>query len=490
MKDAIGLTVAILVIVGICVFVFFNLHSGNVTNNSSNDALHNSADKPDFMLKDELPPRPGRVSRILDGDRIVLEDGRKIRLLFIDAPERSPQGFDAPSYTLRQLALSRLVSLEADPGQPDIDEFGDLLRYVHHDGVNVNVEMVRRGHADYVPSVGNNSVYAAEFEEAALAAAPVEPPEYIHPEVDDEFSATPKWRKVYLPPEDVVPGVFYLSPPPVEFDAGWKECEEWESKQTLLERGLIERLPEDNRLLGFSCRGRDSLNDRHMKALGHVPELQTLKVYGSEDLTDDGIAHMHKMTHLTELRLMGCRSITDKSMHTVGSLKRLTELDLRSTYNLTDAGLFQLSRLANLEFLDISNCENLTDVSLQYVGGFNELRYLNVSNLTSITDDGLSRIAPHGKLRHLDVCSCELLTGSFIRHMNVQNELHTLLMAQCKGLSSQGIMHLPNLTSLIGLSLAGAVSLTDEALSYISQLEQLRELELNSIDRITDEGIA
>ena len=39
------------------------------------------------------------------------------------------------------------VTLEADPALDDVDRFGRLLRYVHRNGTNVNVELVRRGAA-------------------------------------------------------------------------------------------------------------------------------------------------------------------------------------------------------------------------------------------------------------------------------------------------------------------------------------------------------
>ena len=45
------------------------------------------------------------------------------------------------------------------------DHFGRLLAYVHAGGKNVNVELVRRGHADYWTKFGKGP-YAEQFQAA------------------------------------------------------------------------------------------------------------------------------------------------------------------------------------------------------------------------------------------------------------------------------------------------------------------------------------
>ena len=70
---------------------------------------------------------------VVDGDTIRLTDGRRVRLVQIDAPELG----DSECYARRgDRALARLappgtrVRLEADPALDDHDRFGRLLRYV------------------------------------------------------------------------------------------------------------------------------------------------------------------------------------------------------------------------------------------------------------------------------------------------------------------------------------------------------------------------
>jgi micrococcal nuclease len=78
---------------------------------------------------------PAHVARVVDGDTLVLGDGRTVRLLGVDAPETSnpnmaavqPVGEEAAS-RLAELLDGQEVMLERD--QTDADHYGRLLRYV------------------------------------------------------------------------------------------------------------------------------------------------------------------------------------------------------------------------------------------------------------------------------------------------------------------------------------------------------------------------
>lgn len=80
-----------------------------------------------------------RVAQATDGDTLLLADGRRVRLLGLDAPEthnpnlRGPQPFgEAAAERLAALAAGREVLLEAD--RTDRDGYGRLLRHVWADG--------------------------------------------------------------------------------------------------------------------------------------------------------------------------------------------------------------------------------------------------------------------------------------------------------------------------------------------------------------------
>jgi len=90
----------------------------------------------------------GRVVSIADGDTITVGGGSRretVRLLYIDAPERDqPWGREA------RRALQELVRLERVRVQTrGRDRYARTLGHVRRasDGLDVNLELVRRGHA-------------------------------------------------------------------------------------------------------------------------------------------------------------------------------------------------------------------------------------------------------------------------------------------------------------------------------------------------------
>ncbi|MBA2298005.1 MAG: thermonuclease family protein [Actinobacteria bacterium] len=94
-------------------------------------------------------PESGRVGRISDGDTLRLEDGRRIRLVQIDAPERRGECYgNAATEVLARLApVGSTIELERDPVLDDLDRNQRLLRYVRVDGLDLNLELVRLGTA-------------------------------------------------------------------------------------------------------------------------------------------------------------------------------------------------------------------------------------------------------------------------------------------------------------------------------------------------------
>ena len=91
----------------------------------------------------------GVVAYVNDGDTLRLRDGRRVRLLQIDAPElRSDCYGKAALSALRQLApAGTRVMLESDPRLDARDGYGRLLRYVFVSGRNLNLALVRQGAA-------------------------------------------------------------------------------------------------------------------------------------------------------------------------------------------------------------------------------------------------------------------------------------------------------------------------------------------------------
>ena len=93
-------------------------------------------------------PGPGsaRVTRVIDGDTVELENGEKVRLLGIDTPEKGQYLFSESTEWLRDIVEGKVVRLEM--GLENRDKYGRLLRYIHLDDRFVNLELVRLGYAN------------------------------------------------------------------------------------------------------------------------------------------------------------------------------------------------------------------------------------------------------------------------------------------------------------------------------------------------------
>lgn len=108
-----------------------------------------------LMLFAEKPAQAEAVVlRVIDGDTIVLKDGRKLRLIGIDAPEKGRPYFEEAKKKLKELLEGKEVTLEKDVSEKD--RYGRLLRYLWLGSTLVNLEMVRQGFAfcyTYPPDV-------------------------------------------------------------------------------------------------------------------------------------------------------------------------------------------------------------------------------------------------------------------------------------------------------------------------------------------------
>lgn len=99
---------------------------------------------------------PGYVVRVIDGDSLIADvAGRgqlEIRLAYIDTPEyNQPGGRSAKAYMTR-LVNGKSVELQLQ----NTDRYGRVISVVSAGNVQVNAEMVRRGHAwayeQYIPA--------------------------------------------------------------------------------------------------------------------------------------------------------------------------------------------------------------------------------------------------------------------------------------------------------------------------------------------------
>ncbi len=101
-----------------------------------------------------------RVKRVYDGDTILLEDGRKVRYLGINAPEFQEPFYLKAKRSNESLVLEREIRLEFD--QERTDSYGRVLAYVYAGNEMVNARLVQEGlaHAFFI---GPNRKHHALF---------------------------------------------------------------------------------------------------------------------------------------------------------------------------------------------------------------------------------------------------------------------------------------------------------------------------------------
>ncbi len=95
------------------------------------------------------PPERAVVTRVIDGDTIVIEGNYYVRYIGIDAPEMHPtvEDFGTEAWEAnRKLVEGKEVRLERDVSERD--RYGRLLRYVYVDDIMVNAELVKQGLAE------------------------------------------------------------------------------------------------------------------------------------------------------------------------------------------------------------------------------------------------------------------------------------------------------------------------------------------------------
>ncbi len=118
-------------------------------------------------------PETVKVTRVIDGDTIEIEDKRKIRYIGINSPElhdpRQPvQCFGREAYEKnKKLVEGKTVRLEKDVSETD--KYKRLLRYVYVGDLFINDYLIRRGFAQkstFPPDVKYADLFSQAQKEA------------------------------------------------------------------------------------------------------------------------------------------------------------------------------------------------------------------------------------------------------------------------------------------------------------------------------------
>lgn len=90
-----------------------------------------------------LAPPEVLVTKVIDGDTVIVEGGYHVRLLGIDSDESGYPCYQAAKSRLEELVLNKEVRLEKD--QTDIDQYKRCLRYVFLNNQNINLQLIKEG---------------------------------------------------------------------------------------------------------------------------------------------------------------------------------------------------------------------------------------------------------------------------------------------------------------------------------------------------------
>ena len=83
------------------------------------------------------------VTKVTDGDTVMVEGGSRVRLLGMDTDERGYPCYAEAKKRMEELVLNKEAYLE--PEGEDKDQYGRYLRYIFVDGENINLRMVQEG---------------------------------------------------------------------------------------------------------------------------------------------------------------------------------------------------------------------------------------------------------------------------------------------------------------------------------------------------------
>ncbi len=137
-RNKIGLVILISFLILITAFYF----GESKLKNKTVPILKFSKSNSDSTTKCSIPLKT-IVTKVIDGDTIVVEGGYHIRLLGIDADERGYPCYQSAKENLEKLVLNKKVKLEKDI--TDVDKYGRCLRYIFLGKENINLELVKEG---------------------------------------------------------------------------------------------------------------------------------------------------------------------------------------------------------------------------------------------------------------------------------------------------------------------------------------------------------
>lgn len=97
----------------------------------------------------------GIITRVVDGDTLIIEN-RTVRLLGINSPEKGEVGYEEAKKFLEQFNSSKIY---IEYGKNKYDKYGRELAYLFYNGINLNLESVKKGYSNIYFPEGKEKYY-------------------------------------------------------------------------------------------------------------------------------------------------------------------------------------------------------------------------------------------------------------------------------------------------------------------------------------------
>ncbi len=97
-----------------------------------------------------------KVTKVIDGDTVQINDSQLVRLIWIDTPETVDSKWSVEYYWkqasqyLQNLIEDKKVCLAKDPLNENKDQYDRLLRYIRKDDIEVNSKLLLFGFAEWL----------------------------------------------------------------------------------------------------------------------------------------------------------------------------------------------------------------------------------------------------------------------------------------------------------------------------------------------------
>lgn len=106
-----------------------------------------------FFQSKSIPDNLFKVERIIDGDTLIIEGNRQVRLMSVNAPEVGLCGSDQATAKLTELISGKKVRLAGEIN----DHFGRFLALVYVDDILINEQMILSGWARFTSTASPES---------------------------------------------------------------------------------------------------------------------------------------------------------------------------------------------------------------------------------------------------------------------------------------------------------------------------------------------